>query len=45
MLDWNTHSKELSDRIAEVGRLSPDTTRGYPALGEGENQRTRREEP
>lgn len=34
MLDWNGYQKELLGRIAEVGRLSPDTLRGYRELSD-----------
>lgn len=32
MLDWNEYRNELGPRIAELGRLSPDTVRGYTTL-------------
>ncbi|MFJ7566202.1 carboxymuconolactone decarboxylase family protein [Herminiimonas sp. NPDC097707] len=32
MLDWNDYQKQLLTRIGEVGKLSPDTVRGYQAL-------------
>ena len=32
MLDWNAYRQELMVRIREMGRLSPDTLRGYQAL-------------
>ena len=34
MLDWNGYQKEILGRIAEVGRLSPDTLRGYRELSD-----------
>ena len=38
MLDWNEYRKELGTRIGEIGKLSPDTLKGYLALsGAGEN--------
>ena len=32
MLDWNGYRDELKTRIGEVGKLSPDTVRGYATL-------------
>lgn len=32
MLDWLQYRKELTGRIGELGKLSPDTVRGYQAL-------------
>jgi AhpD family alkylhydroperoxidase len=32
MLDWNTYRKELVGRIGEIGKISPDTVRGYQTL-------------
>ena len=32
MLDWLEYRKELLGRIGEVGKLSPDTLRGYQIL-------------
>ncbi len=34
MLDWNQYLQELSGRIAELARTSPEIIRGYRALGE-----------
>ena len=34
MLDWNAYQKELLTTIGQIGALSPDTLRGYRALGE-----------
>jgi len=37
MLDWLGYRKELIGRIGEIGKLSPDTLRGYQTLsGAGE---------
>lgn len=37
MLDWLQYRKELLGRIGEIGKLSPDTLRGYQTLsGAGE---------
>src|SRR3546814_3193102 len=32
MLDWNDYRDELKTRVGEVGKLSPDTVRGYATL-------------
>jgi AhpD family alkylhydroperoxidase len=32
MLDWNGYRGELGTRIGEMGKLSPDTLRGYSVL-------------
>jgi AhpD family alkylhydroperoxidase len=32
MLDWNSYRQQLSARIGEIARLSPDTIKGYQAL-------------
>lgn len=32
MLDWNVYRDELKSRIGEIGKLSPDTVRGYATL-------------
>ena len=32
MLDWLQYRKELLGRIGEVGKLSPDTLKGYQVL-------------
>jgi AhpD family alkylhydroperoxidase len=37
MLDWLGYRKDLIGRIGEIGKLSPDTLRGYQTLsGAGE---------
>jgi len=33
MLDWNEYRHQLIGRVGEIGKLSPDTVRGYQALG------------
>jgi AhpD family alkylhydroperoxidase len=33
MLNWNEYRQELSARIGEIGRTSPEIIRGYRALG------------
>lgn len=32
MIDWTTYHRELLARIGELGRLSPDTLKGYKTL-------------
>jgi AhpD family alkylhydroperoxidase len=32
MMDWNDYQKQLGGRIGELGRLTPDTLRGYQTL-------------
>lgn len=32
MLDWNEYHKELLAAIADIGRINPDTVRGYREL-------------
>jgi len=32
MLDWNNYREQLSGRIGEIAKLSPDTIKGYQAL-------------
>ncbi|MGR4894625.1 carboxymuconolactone decarboxylase family protein [Stenotrophomonas sp. ATCM1_4] len=32
MLDWNAYRRELKGRIGELGKLSPDTLKGYLTL-------------
>lgn len=32
MLDWNEYRDELKTRIGEIGKLSPDTVKGYGTL-------------
>jgi len=33
MLDWNEYRNQILARVGEIGKLSPDTIRGYMALG------------
>ena len=32
MLEWNHYRDELKGRIGDIGKLSPDTVRGYATL-------------
>ena len=34
MLDWNDYQRQLGTTIAEIGRISPDTIRGYRGLAD-----------
>lgn len=34
MFDWNDYRKQVGTRIAEIGKISPETIRGYRALGD-----------
>jgi AhpD family alkylhydroperoxidase len=38
MLDWNGYRNELGTRIGELGKLSPDTVRGYSTLSAAGNK-------
>lgn len=40
MFDWNEYRKQILSRVGEIGKLSPDTVRGYTALG-GAGEKTR----
>ena len=33
MLDWNEYRKQILSRVGEIGKLSPDTVKGYAELG------------
>jgi len=33
MFDWNEYRKQILSRVGEIGKLSPDTVKGYTALG------------
>lgn len=32
MLDWNTYREQVSAGVANLGKLSPETVRGYAAI-------------
>jgi AhpD family alkylhydroperoxidase len=38
MLDWDDYRQALLGRIGELGRLSPETVRGYRALSDAGNK-------
>ena len=33
MLDWNEYRNQILARVGEIGKLTPDTVKGYVALG------------
>ncbi len=33
MLDWNGYRQQVTAGVGEIARISPDTVRGYAALG------------
>jgi hypothetical protein len=39
MLDWNTYRQQLTVRIGEIAKMSPDTIKGYQTLS-GAGQKT-----
>ena len=46
MLDWSTYRRQLTVRIGEIAKLSPDTIKGYQALSAaGQNTFARAEDP
>jgi AhpD family alkylhydroperoxidase len=38
MLDWNAYHAQILKTLAELGRMSPDTLRGYRTLSEAGNR-------
>lgn len=34
MLDWNGYHRQVLETLAQLGRMSPDTLRGYRTLGD-----------
>ncbi len=34
MLDWNTYHSQILETLAQLGRLNPDTLRGYRTLSD-----------
>jgi AhpD family alkylhydroperoxidase len=34
MIDWNGYQRQLSEKIGQIGSISPDTVRGYRILSE-----------
>jgi len=39
VMDWNQYHKEIGARVGELGKLSPDTLKGYLTLS-GANAQT-----
>ena len=37
-IGWNEYQKHIQKRIAEIGRMSPETIRGYRALSDAGNK-------
>lgn len=33
MLDWNEYRQQIAKAVGEIGKISPDTVRGYVQLG------------
>lgn len=33
MMDWNLYRKQVLDGVGQLGKLSPDTVKGYATLG------------
>jgi len=44
MLQWNEYAQELSTRIGEIGRRSPEIVRGYRGLSDA-GQKTNKLDP
>ena len=38
MLDWNEYQKQVLANVAELGKISPDTVRGYRGLSDAGNK-------
>src|SRR5258706_2913358 len=38
MLDWNQYQKQVLTQVAEIGKISPDTVRGYRSLTDAGNK-------
>jgi AhpD family alkylhydroperoxidase len=41
VMDWNLYQKQIGARIGELGRLSPDTLRGYQTLSAANSKETK----
>jgi AhpD family alkylhydroperoxidase len=41
MLDWKTYEKQLLATIGDIGKLSPDTVKGYGTLSNANKQNGR----
>jgi AhpD family alkylhydroperoxidase len=40
VMDWNQYHKEIGGRVGELGKLSPDTLRGYQTLSGANSKNT-----
>src|SRR5260370_16999670 len=41
VMDWNQYHKEIGGRVGELGKLSPDTLRGYQTLSAANSKTTK----
>jgi Carboxymuconolactone decarboxylase family len=41
MLDWNPYQKQQLTNIGQIGKISPDTVRGYQQLSGARNKRAK----
>src|SRR5260370_14554067 len=41
VMDWNQYHKEIGGRVGELGKLSPDTLRGYQTLSTANSKTTK----
>src|SRR5438105_15139409 len=41
VMDWNQYHKEIGGRVGELGKLSPDTLRGYQTLSAANSATTK----
>ena len=41
VMDWNQYHKEIGGRVGELGKLSPDTLRGYQTLSAANSKATK----
>jgi alkylhydroperoxidase/carboxymuconolactone decarboxylase family protein YurZ len=41
MLDWNPYQQQLLTNIGQIGKISPDTLRGYQQLSGAGNKRAK----
>jgi AhpD family alkylhydroperoxidase len=41
VMDWNQYHKDIGGRVGELGKLSPDTLRGYQTLSAANSKTTK----
>ena len=41
VMDWNQYHKDIGTRVGELGKLSPDTLKGYLTLNGANSQTTK----